>query len=276
MPLIEISSSLDLLNAFLGIMCSPSGELKISRNCIHPKLPGVYGQKAGGIILILPSQYYEESLYPLQDGVMSILTQSDTDFFLTGGTALSRAYYNHRYSDDLDFFVNQSKTYNEQLDKVLALLKEAGYSWSTGSDYTRAPNFTTLKIKKDTDVLLKLDFVNDLVLNFGEVVETKLFYRTDSIRNILSNKLSAIFRYAAKDIADIREIALHETIDWSLIINEARQKEAGLELIYVSDIMRSMPESELETIEWIKKPTWEEFRSDIDRIIYEMMSGEPQ
>jgi predicted nucleotidyltransferase component of viral defense system len=27
-------------------------------------------------------------------------------FYLTGGTALSRAYLNHRYSDDLDFFVN--------------------------------------------------------------------------------------------------------------------------------------------------------------------------
>ena len=62
--------------------------------------------------MILRSQYYEETLYPLQDGVLNIIYQSGTDFFLTGGTALSRAYYNHRYSDDLVFFVNQSKTYN--------------------------------------------------------------------------------------------------------------------------------------------------------------------
>ena len=53
--------------------------------------------------MISLSQYYEENLYPLQDGVMNILAHSDTDFFLTGGTALSRAYYNHRYSEDLDF-----------------------------------------------------------------------------------------------------------------------------------------------------------------------------
>jgi len=161
--------------------------------------------------LILPSQYYEENLYPLQDGVMSILQQSGTDFFLTGGTALSRVYYNHRYSDDLDFFINQSKTYDDQLDKVLALLHENGYTWDIHNEYTRAENFTTLKVKKDSDTLLKLDFVNDLVPHYGEIIETKLFYRTDSIRNMLSNKLSAIFRYAAKDVADIREIALHET-----------------------------------------------------------------
>ena len=222
--------------------------------------------------MILPSQYYEESLYPLQDGVMSILHQSDSDFFLTGGTALSRAYYNHRYSDDLDFFINKSQTYDEQLDKVLAQLKEAGFSWSIVNDYIRAPSFTTLKVRKDTDILLKLDFVNDLVPHYGEIIKTDLFYRTDSIKNMLSNKLSAIFRYAAKDIVDIREIALHENINWPLIINEARQKEAGLELIYISEILTTMPQSEFETVAWTKKPSWEEFRADIDQIVFNMMS----
>ena len=224
--------------------------------------------------MILPSQYYEEKLYPLQDGVLTILSQSGTDFFLTGGTALSRAYYNHRYSEDLDFFVNHSETYDEQLDRVLELLHDNGFDWSTSKDYTRAENFTTLKVKKNSETLLKLDFVNDMVPLYGEIIKTDLFFRTDSIRNILSNKLSAIFRYAAKDIADIREIALHETIDWQAIIQEARQKEAGLELIYIAEILASMPQSEFETIAWANKPDWQEFRSDIDRIIHEMISGE--
>jgi predicted nucleotidyltransferase component of viral defense system len=204
---------------------------------------------------------------------MNILQHSDTNFFLTGGTALSRAYYNHRYSDDLDFFVNQSQTYDDQLNKVLALLQENGYIWDTNNEYTRAKNFTTLKVRKDSDTLLKLDFVNDLVPHYGEIIETDLFYRTDSIRNMLSNKLSAIFRYAAKDIADIREIALHETVNWPTVINEARNKEAGLELVYISEILTSMPESEFETIAWTKKPSWQEFRNDIDRIVYDMISG---
>lgn len=49
------------------------------------------------------SEYYEESLYRLQNGVLNTVKSLNTPFYLTGGTALSRGYYNHRYSDDLDF-----------------------------------------------------------------------------------------------------------------------------------------------------------------------------
>ena len=204
---------------------------------------------------------------------MNIMSQSGTDFFLTGGTALSRAYYNHRYSDDLDFFVNQSQSYDEQLDKALALLDENGFKWSTETEYTRARYFATLKVRKDSDVLLKLDFVNDTVPIFGEIEKTDLFYRTDSVRNILSNKLSAIFRYAAKDIADIREIALNENVDWIESIKEARQKDAGLELTYLSTILTSMPESEFDTIAWVKNPGWDKFREDINKIAIDILNG---
>ena len=50
-------------------------------------------------------KYYSKKLYSLQDGVMSIIKELNAPFFLTGGTALSRHYFNHRYSNDLDLFV---------------------------------------------------------------------------------------------------------------------------------------------------------------------------
>jgi len=157
---------------------------------------------------------------------------------------------------------------------ILDLLQENGFTWSTKNEYTRAENFTSIKVRKNSDVLLKLDFVNDFAPLFGEIENTNLFYRTDSVRNILSNKLSAIFRYAAKDIADIREIALQEkNINWVSIINEARQKDAGLEFIYISEVLTGMPQSEFETIAWTKKPDWNEFRSDIERIVFEMINS---
>ena len=223
--------------------------------------------------MILPSLYYEEKLYPLQDGVLSIINRSGTDFFLTGGTALSRGYYHHRYSDDLDLFLDQSQTYDEQLDTVLAMLRENGFSWDTGKEFIRAKHFATLRIRKNSDVVLKLDFVNDMVPHFGGIVKTDLFNRVDSIRNILSNKLSAIFRYEAKDIADIREIALHEDIDWTVIIQEARQKEAGIDLTYISEILIGIPKSEFDTINWVEKPDWERFKEDISNIVYDMLNG---
>lgn len=47
--------------------------------------------------------YYENFLYPFQDQIFALI-QTDA-FYLGGGTCLSRFYYNHRYSDDLDFFL---------------------------------------------------------------------------------------------------------------------------------------------------------------------------
>lgn len=35
----------------------------------------------------------------------------ETPFYLTGGTALSRHYFNHRYSDDIVLFVNSNSNY---------------------------------------------------------------------------------------------------------------------------------------------------------------------
>ncbi len=36
--------------------------------------------------------YYEETLYPLQNGVLNTLAACGTPFYLTGGTALHRHY----------------------------------------------------------------------------------------------------------------------------------------------------------------------------------------
>jgi len=224
--------------------------------------------------LILPSQYYEENLYPLQDGVMNTISKCGVRFFLTGGTALSRAYYNHRYSDDLDFFVNNDADYLIQVKEVFFKLKEDGFFWDPKVDFLSNNTFTTFKVGwSKSETLLKLDFVNDVAAHFGEIVKTEIFYRTDSIRNMLSNKLSALFRFAAKDVVDIREIALHEKVDWAQAIQDARQKEAGVELTYISDILTGMPQSEFETIAWVKKPDWQEFQNDINRIVYEMIHG---
>jgi predicted nucleotidyltransferase component of viral defense system len=215
----------------------------------------------------LPSEYYEKNLYPLQDGVLNTISQGGTGFFLTGGTALSRAYYRHRYSDDLDFFVNSSTEYDEQIDTIFSKLAENGFSWNTSSDFIRADNFVSFKVYRgNPDILLKLDFVNDLVPHFGPLVKTALFPRTDSVQNILSNKITAIFRYAAKDVADIREIFLHEKIDWPETFRQAREKEAGIEIPLVCEMITGIPEGEFDGLAWIRRPRWHDFRADIDRM----------
>ena len=225
--------------------------------------------------MISRSEYYEEMLYPLQDGVMNIMSKIGVGFYLTGGTALSRGYFNHRYSDDLDFFVNDNLEYHSQVNEALTKLKEAGYFWDENYDYLRAERFTTLKIGwNKSDTLLKLDFVNDIDVQFGGIIETPLYYRTDSTRNILSNKLTCLFRFAGKDVADIREIANHTNVNWKEAVYEARNKDLGIDAKIICDILRGIPEHEFDKVEWIKKPSWEEFYADIERIVKEIINGE--
>jgi hypothetical protein len=171
--------------------------------------------------------------------------------------------------------VNDDDDYLAQVKEIFFKLKEDGFFWDPVVDFISAKAFTSFKVGWDkSNTLLKLDFVNDIASRFGEIVKTELFYRTDSIRNMLSNKLTALFRFTGKDVADIREIALRNNVDWTQAIQDARQKVAGIEIPIVCDILLGMPPSELDTIAWTKKPDWQEFRSDIERIVYEMMSGE--
>ena len=205
---------------------------------------------------------------------MNTISQCGVRFYLTGGTALSRGYYNHRYSDDLDFFVNNDADYQAQVREVFSKLKENGFSWESESDFIGSESFTSIKVRwHKSDAMLKLDFVNDVSAHFGEISNTSTYYRTDSIRNILANKLTAIFRFAAKDVADIRAIALSERVNWSQAIQDARQKEAGIELYHVSKILSGIPKSEFEMISWIKKPDWLDFKEDIDKIAFDMLGG---
>jgi hypothetical protein len=176
----------------------------------------------------------------------------------------------------LDFFVNDDKEYAEQLKIIFSKLQEDGFFWDTTSEFISAQAFTTLKIRWDkSETALKLDFVNDVASHFGEIIKTELFVRTDSIRNMFSNKLTALFRFSGKDVADIREIALHETINWKQAIQDAQQKEMGIDAPTICDILTGMPQQEFETVNWTKKPEWQEFRSDIDNIVLELISGQP-
>ena len=111
-------------------------------------------------------KYYTEKLYPFQDGVLKIVKECDTPFYLTGGTALSRFYYNHRYSDDLDLFVNNDGNFNTYFSTILAEFEKYEKEnklkinrTSSRKEFDFAQVF--LSIPENEDIVLKIDFVND-------------------------------------------------------------------------------------------------------------------
>jgi predicted nucleotidyltransferase component of viral defense system len=59
-----------------------------------------------------------QKLYELQDEVLKVVFETEREFYLTGGTCLSRFYVEKRYSDDLDFFTNQSPRYSFAIKNI--------------------------------------------------------------------------------------------------------------------------------------------------------------
>jgi hypothetical protein len=221
------------------------------------------------------SDYYEKKLYPLQDGVLRCVEGCKADFFLTGGTALSRGYYGHRYSDDLDFFLCASEKFNVQVESVLSGLTAEGYRWDENKDFLRSADFFTLVVSSDRypDSSLKLDFVNDVAPRFGEIVKTDIFNKTDSVRNILSNKLTALFRFEAKDVADLHAICLNFPFSWAAITEEARAKEAGVEAPLAAEILLGIPKSDFLAVRWDSVPSWEAFQADLSVMALDLARG---
>jgi predicted nucleotidyltransferase component of viral defense system len=67
----------------------------------------------------MSAHFYKDALYPLQDRVLALIGLMSSPFYLTGGTALGRFMLCHRYSDDLDFFINRNADFFQEVDKLI-------------------------------------------------------------------------------------------------------------------------------------------------------------
>ena len=214
--------------------------------------------------------YYQNTLYPLQDKVLNIVARLSVDFYLTGGTALSRAYLHHRYSDDLDFFVNSATDFKSQVNSVIKALKETGLQIETP---VADDGFARIFVSEDENSL-KLDFVNDIPFRSGTPVVTSLFKRTDNLHNILSNKITALGRFSAKDVVDTVSICEIMEFNWEEILNDASEKDLWVNPLNIVEVLEQFPVKNLLEIAWIiEPPSPEWFRSQIDRIIPDILVG---
>ena len=159
-------------------------------------------------------------LYLLQDEILPIIFQKDTEFYLTGGTCLNRFYFEKRYSDDLDLFTNFSNTFAYSAKDIIARIAR---QHSTVSRQVDSKDFIRIQITKD-NVRLQVDFINDRVKRFGDF-KYHGGYKLDNPLNILSNKITAVMgRDNPKDIFDICLINQNMEIQWDEILAQAKEK----------------------------------------------------
>ena len=219
-------------------------------------------------------EFYETKLYPMQDKILNAIDKLSLPFYLTGGTALSRGYLNHRYSDDLDFFVNDDPNFPLCAKKALDAIANAGFSINK-ENIISSPNFLRILVQSSDKTKLKIDFVNDLPYRNGiPCTRENLLGKIDSLENILTNKLSALIgRNEIKDSVDIWAICHFSAFSWSDVIEKALHKEAMVESGLLSLMLSNASQKDFENISWIKKPSWEDFLRELETISSDILSG---
>jgi hypothetical protein len=208
------------------------------------------------------ASFYLEKLYPFQDEVVKAISQTDTEFYLTGGTAASRGYLDHRFSDDLDYFVNDDPRFGLWVERIIqALTRE----WKCDV-LMKEERFARLNLIQD-DFSLKIEMVNDVPARVGEVKQHPILGRLDTPENILANKVTAVIdREAPKDFADIWGFCCLKNLSLEAAITGAQGKAAGIFPADLARVLLSVKREDWETVRWINAPQVDVFISQLNKL----------
>ncbi|MCK4920224.1 MAG: nucleotidyl transferase AbiEii/AbiGii toxin family protein [Bacteroidales bacterium] len=211
-----------------------------------------------------------KNLYLLQNSFLDWWGAFGLAFYLTGGTALGRFYLNHRYSEDLDFFVNADPNFSKH---ILFIKNELQSKFNTDITKTIVTEEFARFFIDDKDTFLKVEFVNDVAYRPDNPIKNSLG-KIDTVTNILSNKLTAIVgRDEPKDIFDIVTIATNYSFNWQVIFNYAKEK-AMINEIDVEQRLFTFPVKMLLNVDWLNKPLdIKFFESQIRKIADDFILG---
>jgi predicted nucleotidyltransferase component of viral defense system len=209
---------------------------------------------------MLSSERDYRKLYRLQDKFLQWWLQLRLPFYLTGGTALGRYYLRHRYSEDLDFFVNADPHFPDYLSNIRKEISKSFQVSVSESLYTS--DFARLFIQEGQDSL-KIEFVNEVDFRAGE--PKKIYFGLiDTPVNILSNKLTALIsRDEPKDVFDIIHIAMNYSFNWIDICNDAKRKAVINEI----DIEQRLIEFPVQTFQNISRQKIQPDISDYPKLL---------
>lgn len=162
-------------------------------------------------------------LTELQSNFLSAFFRLTQDFYLTGGTALSAFYLEHRFSVDLDLFTQEEAAF----PKVEALVKEASAKLGIASVPVEITSFFKHFRVGPREHPLTLHFSKDVAFRikppnrFGDIL-------VDALEDIAANKIcAALGRTEIKDLIDLYFL---EPAGYSIpsYFEAAQQKDGGL------------------------------------------------
>ncbi|MCP4149905.1 MAG: nucleotidyl transferase AbiEii/AbiGii toxin family protein [bacterium] len=219
----------------------------------------------------LSNEHYQK-LYRFQDEVLGFIERFKPVFFLGGGTALSRFFYKHRYSDDPYFFVLEENDFIEVVQDIHQKLEDSGYRVST---YGFTQTFCRISLEepgKYPGFPLKCDFIAARKnTHIGDFITRPIFSAIDNPRNILAEKLSFIYKKSPKDIADIWTICRNLSFNWEEALEQANRKRTTVPLL-VAEAMEVFPAADLKSVRWIRPIQVEHFKRVRDIIVHNIIT----
>jgi predicted nucleotidyltransferase component of viral defense system len=164
-----------------------------------------------------------EILTPLQNNFLNAFFQLAQEFYLTGGTALSAFYLQHRYSVDIDLFTHDDEAFQKAGD----LTNEASTNLNIAFEPVRITSYFKHFRVGPAENPLTLHFSKDYSPHieppnrFGGII-------VDSLQDISANKIcAALGRAEMKDLVDLYFLD-KEGFSIPSSFEMARRKDGGL------------------------------------------------
>ena len=186
--------------------------------------------------------HFFDCLYPLQDEVLGTLSAAETGFYLSGGTAASRGYLQHRFSEDLDLFVNDDPSFSLWAARFVDRLV-ARPAWQTR-------------------VLLREDrFVRLEVVSAAAVLKSR-----DGQRCSGAHRTALTIATSEAGLADVWGFCCRLGLPLSRALEDASSKAAGLFPPTLARGLLSASRADWELIRWIDAPDPDAFLADLRRL----------
>lgn len=215
-------------------------------------------------------EFYEKILYPLQNKAIEAF--NDSPFYLTGGTVLSRVYYQHRYSDDLVYFLNDHPDFTTISERCIEKLTAI-----FNNDVKVVMAYERFYRIFVSERRLKIELVNDVPAHIGTLIKHPEFGLIDSKENILANKITAVIdRAMPKDIVDMYFL-IRDGVSLKQALIDVHSKAAGIVPVYLAKIIAEFDYTLLDTeIKWIKPVSGKEIRDFLTDISMAIIKGTVQ
>jgi len=208
--------------------------------------------------------------YSLQDKFLDAFFSSrfGRSFYLTGGTALARYYFHHRESFDLDLFTHDQGLDFSALSRLMLDLGER--LGLVVKQQVTVETFLQFIFQNEKGENLKVDFVKDIIVHFGKVL-SRGNVRIDSLENIASNKILAVFgRTEPKDFIDLYFILKSKKFTFEELFERAKKKDLGLSEFYLANSLAQIGQTD-KRLKVYKEFDWDEmvkFYDDLSRKLF--------